>query len=73
MRKKIIFGNWKMNMTAEKAMEYVSELKDLVGSQDTVEIGVCPPAIHLAMLSSMFQGSHIKVGAQNMYFEKEGS
>jgi triosephosphate isomerase len=73
MRKKIIFGNWKMNMDAGLAMDYITALKDLVGSTDSVEMGVCPPDVYLAMMSSMFQGSRIVVGAQNMYFEEKGA
>ena len=73
MRKKIIFGNWKMNTNAGEGMDIVMGLKDRVGKVEDVEIGVCPPYLYLAGLASMCQGSCIKVGAQNMYFEKKGA
>ena len=43
-RKKIIAGNWKMNMTPSQAVELVNTLKDLVVNPD-VDVVYCVPAI----------------------------
>ena len=45
-RKKIIAGNWKMNMTPSQAVKLVEELKPLVVSDD-VEVVYCVPAIDI--------------------------
>ena len=43
-RRKIVAGNWKMNMTPSEAVKLVDELKDLVKSDD-VDVVYCVPAI----------------------------
>ena len=45
-RKKIIAGNWKMNMTPSQAVALVAELKDLVVN-DAVDVVYCVPAIDI--------------------------
>ena len=45
-RKKIVAGNWKMNMTPSEAVKLVEELKPLVASDD-VEVVYCVPAIDI--------------------------
>ena len=45
-RKKIVAGNWKMNMTPSQAVQLVEELKPLVASDD-VEVVYCVPAIDI--------------------------
>ena len=45
-RKKIVAGNWKMNMTPSEAVKLVEELKPLVVSDD-VEVVYCVPAIDI--------------------------
>jgi triosephosphate isomerase len=74
-RKLIIAGNWKMYKTAAEALALVNELnKQLVGIRDLdVEVVVCPPFTALYAVSTMLQGSTIKLGAQNIHWEKEGA
>ena len=45
-RKKIVAGNWKMNMTPSQAVKLVEELKPLVVS-DSVDVVYCVPAIDI--------------------------
>ena len=45
-RKKIIAGNWKMNMTPSEAVALVNELKPLVVNED-VDVVFCVPAIDI--------------------------
>jgi triosephosphate isomerase len=74
-RKPIIAGNWKMYKTAADALALVSELKkELVGVKDKdVEVVVCPPFTALYVVATMLQGESIKLGAQNVHWEKEGA
>jgi triosephosphate isomerase len=72
MRKTIIAGNWKMNKTAEQAVLLVKELKGLCKDCERMVI-VCPPFTALYPVREECRGSKIKLGAQNMFFEKEGA
>ena len=71
-RKKIIAGNWKMNMTPSQAVKLVEELKPLVVSDD-VEVVYCVPAIDIVPVVEALKGTNVAVGAENMYFEEKGA
>lgn len=71
-RKKIIAGNWKMNMTPSEAVALVNELKLLVAN-DEVDVVFCVPAIDIIPAMEAAKGSNIQIGAENMYFEEKGA
>ena len=71
-RKKIVAGNWKMNMTPSEAVKLVAELKDLVKNDD-VDVVYCVPAIDIVPVVEAVKGTNVKVGAENMYFEESGA
>ncbi|MBQ2744523.1 MAG: triose-phosphate isomerase [Lachnospiraceae bacterium] len=71
-RKKIIAGNWKMNMTPSQAVALVNELKPLVAN-DEVDVVFCVPAIDIIPAMEAAKGSNINIGAENMYFEESGA
>ena len=71
-RKKIIAGNWKMNMTPSEAVALVNELKPLVASEE-VDVVFCVPAIDIIPVMEAAKGSNIQVGAENMYYEEKGA
>ena len=77
-RKKIVAGNWKMNMTPSQAVKLVEELKPLVVSDD-VEVVYCVPAIDIVKkkkkkkIVEALKGTNVAVGAENMYFEEKGA
>ena len=71
-RKKIIAGNWKMNMTPSQAVELVNTLKPLVANDD-VDVVFCVPAIDIIPAMEAAKGSNINIGAENMYYEKKGA
>ncbi len=71
-RKKIIAGNWKMNMTPSQAVELVNTLKPLVANDD-VDVVFCVPAIDIIPAMEAAKGSNIVIGAENMYFEEKGA
>lgn len=72
MRKKIVAGNWKMNMTPASAVELINSLKDKINTTD-VEVVVCPPFVCLPAVLDAVKGTNIGVGAQNMHFEEKGA
>ncbi len=72
MRKPIIAGNWKMNKTPAEAAELVKELLPLV-KDAKAEVVVCPPFVCLEAVKKAVAGSNVKLGAQNLHFEKSGA
>jgi triosephosphate isomerase len=73
MRVPFIAGNWKMNTTVAEAERLVLEMLDRLDRIEGVEKVVCPPFVSLVSISMMLEGSSIKLGAQNMYFEAKGA
>ena len=71
-RKKIIAGNWKMNMTPSEDVKLVEELKPLVVN-DEVDVVFCVPAIDIIPAMEAAKGTNIQIGAENMYFEEKGA
>lgn len=71
-RRKIVAGNWKMNMTVDEALKLVEELKPLVASEE-VDVVYCVPAVDIVPVVEAVKGSNVAVGAQNMYFEDKGA
>ena len=72
MRKKVIAGNWKMNMLPNEAMAMISNLAPLVKDADS-EVVLCVPYTDLFYSLLTAQGTNIKIGAQNMHFEEKGA
>ena len=72
MRKPIIAGNWKMNMTPSEAKTLIEELKPLVRDAKC-EVVVCPPYVDLAVVSELIKGSNIRLGAQNIHWAEKGA
>lgn len=71
-RRKIIAGNWKMNMTPSQAVTLVNELKPLVATEEA-DVVFCVPAIDIIPVIEAAKGSNIQVGAENMYYEEKGA
>ena len=71
-RRKIIAGNWKMNMTPSQALALVEELKPLVVNPD-VDVVYCVPAIDIVPVVNAVKGTNVEVGAENMYIEDKGA
>ena len=73
IRKKLIAGNWKMNKTGADAASLVEEIVAEVGKVTDVDIVVCPPFTSLDSVGKAIEGSHVKLGAQNMHPEASGA
>ena len=71
-RRKIVAGNWKMNMTPSQAVALCEELKDLVKS-DSVDVVYCVPAVDIVPVVEAVKGTNVEVGAEKMYFEEKGA
>lgn len=71
-RKKIIAGNWKMNMTPSEAVALIEKLKPLVVTEDA-DVVFCVPAIDIIPAVEAAKGTNIEIGAENMYFEEKGA
>ena len=71
-RRKIVAGNWKMNMTPSQAVALVETLKPLVVSEE-VDVVFCVPAIDIIPVVEACKGTNIAVGAENMYYEEKGA
>ena len=72
MRKKVIAGNWKMNMLPNEAIDYIQEFAPLVENSDA-EVILCVPYTDLFYCLMNVQNTNIKIGAQNMHFEEKGA
>jgi triosephosphate isomerase (TIM) len=73
MRKKLMAANWKMYKTPDQTREFFRDFLPLVEKHDRDEIAVCPPFVNVPAAVEAAKGSNIAVGAQNMYWEKEGA
>lgn len=72
MRKKVIAGNWKMNMLPNEAIDFIEKLAPLVKNTKN-EVILCVPYTDLFYALLTAQGTNIKIGAQNMHFEEKGA
>ncbi len=72
MRKKVIAGNWKMNMLPDAAIRFIDELTPLVKDTQN-EVVLCVPYTDLFYALLAAQNTNIKIGAQNMHWEESGA
>ncbi|MEG1524874.1 MAG: triose-phosphate isomerase [Clostridia bacterium] len=72
MRKPIIAGNWKMNMTPGEAEQLIMELIPLV-KDAKCDVVVCPPYVDLVTVGKLLVGTNIKLGAQSIHWAPKGA
>lgn len=73
MRRALIAANWKMFLNRESGTKLASALAEKTADVEDRDILICPAAPLLSDVSAAIKGSRIQLGAQNMYFEKEGA
>jgi len=74
MRKKIIAANWKMNMTVGEADAFLDTFLLEIGEESGADVIIAPPFTALAKVGErLSKSSVVKLGAQNMSFEKSGA
>jgi len=72
-RTPLIAGNWKMYKTNDEAAETAGHLMELVKDVTARDIMIAPPFTALSQVSEIISSSPIGLGAQNLYWEKEGA
>ena len=72
MRRKVIAGNWKMNMLPNEAMSFISNLEP-IAKEASPEVILCVPYTDLFYSLLSAQNTKIKIGAQNMHWEEKGA
>src|SRR6267142_3351376 len=73
MRKPVMAGNWKMYKTAAETAVFFEKFRPLVERSEHCEIAICPPFPNLPAAIAAAQGTRIAIGAQNMFWAKEGA
>jgi len=73
MRKPLIAGNWKMYKTINEAVELANGIKRELLDFNDAEIALCPPFTSLDSVYEVIMDTDIKLGAQNLYWQKEGA
>ena len=72
MRRKVIAGNWKMNMLPDAAIRFIDEITPMVKDTEN-EVVLCVPYTDLFYALLAAQNTNIKIGAQNMHWEESGA
>lgn len=70
-RRKIVAGNWKMNMTIDQSNDLINELKLI--SENNVEVKIAPSFTNLYKAVTILKDSEIEVIAQNVHSEMRGA
>lgn len=74
MRRSIVAGNWKLFKGPSEARKLALEIKNgLLGDRGETEVVLCPPFVSLAAVRDIVHGSRIALGAQNVFWEKQGA
>jgi len=78
MRRMLVAGNWKMNLTAAEARSVIAALRadidrDALAMARDRDVLIAPPAVMIPAVSQALAGSTIALGAQNMHFEDKGA
>ena len=74
MRKKIVAGNWKMNLNLQEGMALANELKAaLAAEKPNCDVIICTPFIHLAKVADIVAGTVIGLGAENCADKEKGA
>ena len=71
-RRKLIAGNWKMNMTPKEAEKLVTELIPLVKDAEA-EVVVCPPFVDIPFVAPILKGTNVRLGSQNIHWAEKGA
>ncbi len=73
MRRTVIAGNWKMNMTPAQTKAFISELAPMVDGMDKCDIVLCVPFVDIATAVEAAKGTNIRIGAENVHFAESGA
>ena len=66
-------GNWKMYKTPSETVAFFEKFRPLVAEATRADIVICPPFVNLSAAAEASRGTRIQIGAQNLYWAKEGA
>jgi triosephosphate isomerase len=72
LRKPLIAGNWKMYKTITEAVQTAKDIVQYTTGVD-VDVMIAPPFTALAPVAEVVRGTHVALGAQNLYWKNEGA
>lgn len=73
MNKKLVVGNWKMNLTVPESTVLVEKLKRELAKEKHVDVVICPSYLDIYPASKELAGSNVALGAQDLFYEEEGA
>ena len=74
MRKKIVAGNWKMNMNLQDGVALAKEINEaLVADKPNCDVVICTPFIHLASVAQVLDSEIVGLGAENCADKAKGA
>ncbi len=73
MRTKLVVGNWKMNNTIREAAAAVDSFIKIVDAKADVDVAICPSYLAIPRVRELLKNTHIKVGAQDVFWEEKGA
>lgn len=73
MRRPLVAGNWKMNLDLASARELVAAVAGRIGTDESVEVAVCPTFVYLFPMAKAVAGTPVRLGAQDAFFEASGA
>ena len=74
MRKKIVAGNWKMNLNLQEGVALAKEINEaLVQEKPNCDVIICTPFIHLASVAQVLDANVVGLGAENCADKEKGA
>lgn len=75
MRRKLIAGNWKMNLNCKDSEKLAKEIVEKLDGKilRKVDVLICPAFVSLGVVESVIENSGIKLGAQDLFYENDGA
>lgn len=74
MRKKIVAGNWKMNMDLQEGVALATSINEAMkADKPNCEVVICTPFIHLATVAPLLDSTLVKLGAENCADKEKGA
>ena len=69
----LVAGNWKMNTLIDEGLRLAEAVRDATAGVRGVEVAVLPPFTHLWPIHQALRGSHVQLGAQDVFWENAGA
>ena len=73
VRRTVIAGNWKMNMTPSQTTALINEMKSVLPASPACEVVLCVPYVDIAAAKAAAEGTYVRIGAQNLHFAEKGA